>query len=88
MKKIYLIKIERIDNIGFLESLKISLVGRNLVFFKNDAPFDPDVTFSTGVGLQGLDIFSLPSTRQLGFNLTIGFCIFCKIKLISIKQND
>ncbi len=62
-----------LENIGFIQSAKISLIGRNLFFFRNDAPFDPDVTFSTGVGLQGVDIFSLPATRNLGFNLTLGF---------------
>lgn len=56
-----------------LSSARISLVGRNLFFFRNDAPFDPDVTFATGVGFQGVDVFSLPSTRSLGFNLSIGF---------------
>ncbi|MFT6019722.1 MAG: TonB-linked SusC/RagA family outer membrane protein, partial [Saprospiraceae bacterium] len=61
------------SKISFMESLKISLVGRNLFFFKNEAPFDPDVTFSTGVGLQGIDIFSLPASRTFGFNLSVGF---------------
>ena len=52
---------------------KISIVGRNLFFFSKKAPFDPDVTASTDVGLQGIDIFSLPSTRSIGFNLSLGF---------------
>ncbi len=60
------------ENLGFLNSAKISLVGRNLFFFKNEAPFDPDMTFSTGVGFQGVDVFSLPSTRSFGFNLSLG----------------
>lgn len=53
--------------------VKLSLVGRNLFFFRNDAPFDPDITASTAVGLQGIDIFSLPSTRSIGVNLTLNF---------------
>lgn len=61
-----------VNGIG-LSTAKISLVGRNLFFFKNNAPFDPDVTFATGVGFQGVDVFSLPSTRSLGFNLSLGF---------------
>jgi len=52
---------------------KISIVGRNLFFLSKKAPFDPDVTASTDVGLQGIDIFSLPSTRSFGFNLSLGF---------------
>lgn len=54
-------------------SASLSLIGRNLFFFKNDAPYDPDVTASTGVGLQGIDIFSLPTTRSLGVSLTLDF---------------
>ncbi len=63
---------DAVNGIG-LSSARISLVGRNLFFFRNDAPFDPDVTFATGVGFQGVDVFSLPSTRSLGFNLSVGF---------------
>ncbi len=54
-------------------SAKISLIGRNLFFLKNEAPYDPDITASTGVGLQGIDIFSLPSTRSLGVSLNLEF---------------
>ena len=54
-------------------SAKVSLVARNLFFLSKDAPFDPDVTASTAVGLQGIDIFSLPSTRSLGVNVTLSF---------------
>ncbi len=61
------------DGLGFVNTARISLIGRNLFFFMNDAPFDPDVTFSTGVGFQGVDVFSLPSTRSFGFNLSLGF---------------
>ena len=61
------------ENLGFLNTARISLIGRNLFFITNNAPFDPDVTFSTGVGFQGVDVFSLPSTRSFGFNLSLGF---------------
>lgn len=61
-----------VEGLGFLSTAKISIVGRNLFFLKNEAPFDPDVTFSTGVGFQGVDVFSLPSTRSFGFNLSLG----------------
>ncbi len=62
-----------LKNSGFIETAKISFIGRNLFFLMNEAPFDPDVTFSTGVGLQGIDIFSLPASRNFGFNITLGF---------------
>lgn len=61
------------DQVGFLDNARLSIVGRNLFFFKNNAPFDPDVTFATGVGFQGVDVLSLPSTRSFGFNLSVGF---------------
>ncbi len=61
------------DNLGFVNGATIALVGRNLFFISNEAPFDPDVTFSTGVGLQGIDVFSLPSTRSFGVTLSLDF---------------
>ena len=60
---------KRVMNTG----IKVSLIGRNLLFLKNNAPFDPDITASTGVGLQGVDVFSLPSTKSFGINLTLDF---------------
>lgn len=51
----------------------ISLIGRNLFFFKNNAPYDPDGTLSVGNSLQGVDVFGMPSTRSFGFNLKVNF---------------
>lgn len=51
----------------------VSLIGRNLFFFKNDAPYDPDGTLSVGNSLQGVDVFGMPSTRSFGFNLKVNF---------------
>ena len=62
-----------LNKMSFVNNARLSLVGRNLFFFSNEAPFDPDVTFSTGVGFQGVDVFSLPTTRSFGFNLSLGF---------------
>ena len=56
---------------GVLKGAKISLIGRNLFFITKKAPFDPDLTFSTGVGLQGVDVFSLPTTRSYGVSLSV-----------------
>lgn len=55
---------------GVLKGAKVSFIARNLFFISKNAPFDPDLTFSTGVGLQGVDVFSLPTTRSLGVSLT------------------
>lgn len=54
-----------------INDLKLSFVARNLFFFMNNAPFDPDVTMSTATSFQGVDVFSPPSTRSFGLNITI-----------------
>lgn len=54
-------------------TLRLSLVGRNLIYFVNKAPFDPDVSMSTGTGLQGVDVFSAPAVRSFGVNLGLSF---------------
>lgn len=58
-------------SLGPLKKATISIVGRNLFFLMVDAPFDPDLSMSTGTGLQGVNVFSLPSTRSLGFNISL-----------------
>ncbi len=54
-----------------IKGLRLSFVARNLFFFMNKAPFDPDVTMSTGTSFQGVDVFSPPSTRSFGLNLNL-----------------
>ncbi len=56
-----------------IRNISLSVVGRNLFFIQKHAPFDPDLTMSTDNGLQGVDVFGLPSTRSIGFNLKAGF---------------
>lgn len=55
------------------KSMKFSVTGRNLVYFYKKAPFDPELTMSTGNGLSGIDVFNQPATRTLGFNLNLTF---------------
>lgn len=62
-----------IGKTGFLTGANLSFVGRNLFFFKNNAPYDPDNSLSTGNNLQGVDVYGLPSTRSLGFNVKLSF---------------
>ncbi|WP_428328343.1 SusC/RagA family TonB-linked outer membrane protein [Mucilaginibacter sp.] len=57
----------KVKNIG------ISVLARNLFFIKNNAPFDPDAALSTGNGLQGLDLFNLPTIRSVGFKISAQF---------------
>lgn len=61
------------DKLPFVQSASISLIARNLFFIYKDAPFDPNVALSTGEGLQGVDVFGLPSTRSIGLNLNLTF---------------
>jgi len=57
----------------FLQSASLSLIARNLGFIYKDAPFDPNISLSTGEGLQGVDVFGMPSTRSIGLNLNVTF---------------
>jgi hypothetical protein len=56
-----------------VKSIRLSLTGRNLIYFYKKAPFDPEVTSSTGNGLSGIDIFNPPATRNLGLSLNVIF---------------
>ncbi|UII22883.1 SusC/RagA family TonB-linked outer membrane protein [Fulvivirga ligni] len=62
---------------GFLgkavKSMTLSAIGRNLFFFKNDAPFDPEVSAGSSNVLQGMHTFFVPSTRSYGFSLKATF---------------
>lgn len=53
--------------------IDLSFVARNLFFIYKDAPFDPDATLSVGNDNQGLDVFGMPSTRNMGFNVKFTF---------------
>ncbi|WP_255489770.1 TonB-dependent receptor [Dysgonomonas sp. 25] len=54
-------------------NLKASVVGRNLWMIYNKAPFDPELTASTGTYFQGIDYFMQPSLRTIGFNIQVKF---------------
>jgi len=56
-----------------IKSLKLSLIGSNLIYFYKKAPYDPEVTMSTGNGLGGVDVFNAPSTRNVGASLDVTF---------------
>ncbi|PZP51963.1 MAG: SusC/RagA family TonB-linked outer membrane protein [Pseudopedobacter saltans] len=58
---------------AFFKKLRVSVFGRNLVYFSKKAPFDPEVTMSTGNGLSGVDLFGLPATRNVGLNFSLNF---------------
>jgi len=56
-----------------LKNLRVSMTGRNLLYFSKKAPYDPELTLSSGNGLSGVDVFNQPATRTLGFNLNATF---------------
>ena len=56
-----------------ISSLSLSLIGRNLWMIYNKAPFDPELTASTGTYFQGLDYFMQPSLRNIGFGVKVQF---------------
>lgn len=58
---------------NIIKNASLSLIGKNLFFFKNNAPYDPELNTTTGVGGQGYDIFGLPTVRSVGFNLKLTF---------------
>ncbi len=55
----------------WINMMQVGLIGRNLCFFKLDAPFDPEVSMSSGNGLQGIDAFGLSALRSIGANIKL-----------------
>jgi TonB-linked SusC/RagA family outer membrane protein len=56
-----------------IKDIRVGLVARNLFFITKDAPYDPELSMSTGNGLQGIDVFSLPATRSFGVSARCSF---------------
>ena len=56
-----------------LKKLNVSVFGKNLFFFYNAAPFDPEVSAGTAAGLQGIEAYNVPSTSSYGFSLKATF---------------
>ena len=59
--------------VKWIRQLQAGITGRNLCFFKLHAPFDPEVSMSSGNGLQGIDVFGQPALRSIGMNIRVGF---------------
>lgn len=53
--------------------IQLSFIARNLFFFYKNVPFDPDASLSSGNSCQGVDVFGIPTTRSLGFNVKFTF---------------
>lgn len=59
--------------LNWIQGARVALVGRNLLMLYNKAPFDPEITASTGTYLQGVDHFKQPSLRNVGFSVNLRF---------------
>ncbi len=56
------------------EKVSLSFVARNLLLLWSNVPnIDPESGYSNQTGTQGLEYFSLPATRNFGFNLAASF---------------
>ena len=57
-----------------IQSLKLSIVGRNLALLYKKAPhIDPETGFSSANGEQGQEFGQYPSARTVGFNVNLKF---------------
>jgi len=56
-----------------VKNVNVSVYGTNLWMIYNKAPYDPELTASTGTFGQGYDYFMLPGSRTYGFSLKFGF---------------
>lgn len=59
--------------LGISRHITASVIARNLLFLFKKSPCDPDISGSISNGWQGIDVFSLPSTRSIGLNLKFTF---------------
>ena len=57
-----------------VDSMNLSLVGRNLFFFSKKADdIDPEAMLGTNIGGMGISSGNLPSLRSIGLNVTLKF---------------
>lgn len=59
--------------VPWIKGFNVAFTGRNLFMFHCKAPFDPELTASTGTHFAGMDYFMLPSLRNLGFSVKLNF---------------
>jgi len=59
--------------VPWIRGLNVAFTGHNLLMFYCKAPFDPELTASTGTHFSGMDYFMLPSLRNLGFSVRLNF---------------
>lgn len=58
----------------FIQSISLSLVGRNLALWTENPHFDPEtISFNGGTIVPGVEDMALPSSSSYGFNLNLTF---------------
>ena len=57
--------------VKWIKGVNVSVVGHNLLMIYKKAPFDPELTSSTGTYRQGVDYFMQPNTRSIGFSVKV-----------------
>ena len=62
-----------VDTFDWLKNASLSFIGNNLFYFHKDAPYDPELSQSTGRNDPGIDNYNLPSARTYGLNLSLTF---------------
>lgn len=62
-----------VETVNWLNNASLSFIGNNLFYFYKDAPFDPELTNSTGTTQAGIENYNLPATRTYGLNLSLTF---------------
>lgn len=58
---------------GYIDQLHLSIIGKNLWMIYDKAPYDPEITASTGTYYQGFDYFMQPSLKSIGFSVKVQF---------------
>jgi TonB-linked SusC/RagA family outer membrane protein len=66
-----------LNRAGFIRTAQISLVGRNMALLykhkSNTINIDPETGFGVGNEGVGLEQYQIPSTRNIGFRINLGF---------------
>lgn len=60
----------------YIKAINVGLIGRNLFFFHKAAPIDPEIVSNNTMGQNaflGLEMYNLPSTRNIGFSVNVNF---------------
>ena len=57
----------------FFRDVQLAFTARNLFFIYKEAPFDPDLILSTGNDNQAIEVYGMPTTRNMGFSLRVMF---------------